>query len=83
VRVANNGYVPNKLIAPANQKVALDLVTNKTTSCARDFVIPSIKFYQLLPTTGRVTVDIPPQRAGTVMRFACSMGMYTGQIVFQ
>ena len=83
VRVANNGYVPNKLIAPANQKVALNLVTNKTTSCARDFVIPSIKFYQLLPTTGRVTVDIPPQKTGTVMRFACSMGMYTGQIVFQ
>lgn len=83
VRVANNGYIPNKLIAPADRKVTLDLVTNKTTSCARDFVVPALKFYQLLPSTGRVTVEIPPQKAGTVMRFACSMGMYTGQIVFQ
>ena len=82
LRVANSGYIPEVLRAPANQPVALDLVTNKTTSCARDFVIPSLKVYQLLPTTGRVTVNIPPQKPGTVIRFACSMGMYTGQIVF-
>jgi sulfite exporter TauE/SafE len=83
LQVANNGYFPKALYAPANQKVALALVTNKTTSCARDFVIPAIKYYQLLPITGRTTVDIPPQTPGTVMRFTCSMGMYTGQIVFQ
>ncbi len=83
LRVANNGYVPNVLHAPANRQVALALVTNKTTSCARDFVIPKLKVYQLLPNTGRVTVNIPPQTPGTVMRFACSMGMYTGQIVFE
>jgi hypothetical protein len=28
-------------------------------------------------------MTIPPQKAGTVMRFACSMGMYTGQILFE
>ncbi len=83
LRVANSGYIPEVLYAPANRAVALDLVTSKTTSCARDFVIPGLKFYQLLPNTGRVTVDIPPQKSGAVLRFACSMGMYTGQIVFQ
>lgn len=80
--VANGGYFPNVLYAPANQEVKLDLVTDKTYSCARDFVIPALKYYQLLPDTGRVTVNIPPQKPGTVMRFTCSMGMYTGQIVF-
>lgn len=83
LRVVNSGYLPNVLYAPANQEVKLDLVTNKTYSCARDFVIPALKYYQLLPDTGRVTVKIPPQTPGTVMRFTCSMGMYTGQIVFQ
>jgi hypothetical protein len=29
-----------------------------------------------------VPVNIPAQAAGTVMRFSCSMGMYTGEIVF-
>ncbi len=33
LRVANSGYIPEVLRAPANQTVALDLVTNKTTSC--------------------------------------------------
>jgi sulfite exporter TauE/SafE len=82
LRVANNGYTPKVLRAPANQKLSLDLVTNRTTSCARDFVIPALKYYKLLPETGRVTVEVPPQKPGAVIRFACSMGMYTGQIVF-
>lgn len=83
LRVGNSGYTPKVLRAPANQKVSLDLVTAETYSCSRDFVIPSIDFYQLLPETGRVTVEISPQTPGTVMRFTCSMGMYTGQIVFE
>lgn len=83
LQVVNDGYVPDVLRAPANQEVSLDLVTDKTYSCARDFVIPALKVYQLLPETGRVTVTIPPQKPGTVMRFTCSMGMYTGQILFE
>ncbi len=83
LKVANDGYIPDVLRAPANQEVSLDLVTDKTYSCARDFVIPALKFYQLLPETGRMTVSIPPQKSGTVMRFTCSMGMYTGQILFE
>ena len=81
--VKNNGYFPATLRAKANEAISLDLVTDKTFSCARDFVIPALKYYTLLPDTGRVTVSIPAQEAGTVMRFTCSMGMYTGQIVFE
>jgi sulfite exporter TauE/SafE len=81
--VKNNGYYPQVLRAPANQPVTLDLVTNKTFSCARDFVIPDLKYYQLLPETGRVSVSIAPQQAGTTIGFTCSMGMYTGEIVFE
>jgi sulfite exporter TauE/SafE len=83
LKAANNGYFPRTLQAKANQSLKLDLVTDKTYSCARDFVIPALDFYTLLPETGRVRVDIPPQEPGTVMRFTCSMGMYTGQIVFE
>lgn len=82
LKVANNGYFPKTLYAKANTPLSLSLVTNNTFSCARDFVIPALKYYQLLPTTGRVSVEIPAQSAGTVIPFTCSMGMYTGQIVF-
>lgn len=83
LRVLGNGYSPRVLRAPANRTVSLNLVTNKTYSCARDFVIPALKYHQLLPETGRVTVAIPPQKPGAILRFTCSMGMYTGQIIFE
>jgi sulfite exporter TauE/SafE len=83
LRVGNNGYSPQTLGAPANKTVTLNLITNQTYSCARDFVIPVLNYYQLLPDTGTVQVSIPAQPAGTRLFFTCSMGMYTGQIVFQ
>jgi plastocyanin domain-containing protein len=81
--VQNQGYFPRLLKASANEPVVLSLITNQTYSCSRDFVIPSLNFYQLLPDTGTVQVDIPAQPAGTRMFFTCSMGMYTGMIVFE
>jgi sulfite exporter TauE/SafE len=83
LNVGNSGYFPQTLAAPAGKDFILNLVTNQTYSCARDFVIPSLNFYQLLPDTGTVQVSIPAQPAGTRIRFTCSMGMYTGQIIFQ
>ena len=80
--VENNGYFPRTLHAKADTALSLALVTDNTVSCARDFVIPALKVYELLPKTGTVTVDIPPQAAGSVLNFTCSMGMYSGQIVF-
>jgi sulfite exporter TauE/SafE len=83
LNVNNDGYFPRTLSAPADTTVTLNLVTNQTYSCARDFVIPSLNVYQLLPDTGTMQVSIPAQPKGTTMFFTCSMGMYTGQIVFQ
>ncbi len=79
----NNGYTPRNLQAMAEQPVKLRVVTQNTTSCALAFTIPELNLAQDLPTTGSITLDIPPQPKGKVMRFSCSMGMYTGQIVFQ
>ena len=83
LNVNNDGYFPRSLSAPADTTVTLNLVTNQTYSCARDFVIPSLDVYELLPDTGTMQVSIPAQPKGTTMFFTCSMGMYTGQIVFQ
>ncbi len=83
LRAENRGYSPARLIAQADVPVTLTIVTDNTTSCARDFVIPAIKYYVLLPVTGAEMVQISPQPAGTTMRFTCSMGMYTGLIEFR
>ena len=81
--VRNDGYFPETVSAPAGMDFTLDLVTNKTYSCARDFVIPALNYYELLPATGTIQVNIPAQKKGSTMYFTCSMGMYTGRIVFQ
>lgn len=78
----NNGYSPQRLAAKAGEPIVLYVVTADTFSCARDFVIPAIGFETLLPQSGTVQVNIPAQSAGTVLRFTCSMGMYTGVIEF-
>ncbi len=79
----NNGYSPNVLYAKAGVPVALTLVTENTRSCSRSFVIPSLSIRQLLPETGSVRIDLPPQRAGSTVFFSCSMGMYSGWINFE
>jgi hypothetical protein len=81
--VQNEGYFPQTLSAPAGKDFMLNLVTDETYSCARDFVIPALDYYELLPDTGTVQVNIPAQEKGSTLFFTCSMGMYTGQIVFQ
>jgi sulfite exporter TauE/SafE len=83
LNVENSGYSPAVMTAPANTELTLNLVTNETYSCARDFVIPKLNFYMLLPATGVMQTTIPPQKAGTTLFYTCSMGMYTGQIVFE
>jgi sulfite exporter TauE/SafE len=81
--VQNEGYFPRTLSAPAGKDFTLNLVTDQTYSCSRDFVIPALDYYELLPDTGTVKVNIPAQEVGSTLFFTCSMGMYTGQIVFE
>jgi uncharacterized protein len=81
--VENAGYFPQTLSAAANEALTLSLITDQTYSCARDFVIPALDYYELLPDTGTVQVSIPAQPKGTKLFFTCSMGMYTGQILFE
>jgi sulfite exporter TauE/SafE len=82
LNVKGNGYEPRVLHAPAGKALQLKLVSNNTYSCSLAFVIPSLNVQKVLQPTGVEIIDIPAQKKGSVMPFSCSMGMYTGQIVF-
>jgi sulfite exporter TauE/SafE len=82
VEAVNDGYVPPIVHAPAGVPVKLNLVTKGTYSCSRAFVIPELNIQEILPARGAVQVSIPAQKDGKQMAFACSMGMYTGRIIF-
>lgn len=83
INVVNEGYTPALQRARAGAPVKLRLVTDNTTSCARDFVIPSLNINELLPKTGLIEIPLPAQPAGSELFYTCSMGMYTGKIVFE
>ncbi|GAA0401784.1 hypothetical protein GCM10009530_62070 [Microbispora corallina] len=82
VRVLNDEYSPNRIVARANQRTRLVLVTKETTNCTQDFVIPTLSLERVLPATGRTVVDLgvrPPGR----LPFTCAMGEHTGVIIFK
>jgi sulfite exporter TauE/SafE len=83
LNAVNNGYQPQILQALANTPITLNVVTNNTRSCSRSFVIPKLRVEKLLPETGSVAISIPAQKPGTELFFTCSMGMYSGKIIFQ
>ncbi len=82
IDVLNTGYAPRRLSARAGIPIEITFVTENVFSCSLALVIPELRIEQMLPTTGEVTIEIPAQPAGKVLRYSCSMGMYTGEIVF-
>lgn len=82
INAENAGYSPNVVYAKAGVPVRLELITDNTQSCTRAFTIPVLNVAEILPKTGTKVVEIPAQKAGKIS-FSCSMGMYTGVIVFQ
>jgi hypothetical protein len=82
IMVNSGGYSPSELHARPGQPLQLAMVTKDTYSCARAFVIPSLQVEKILPENGTTLVDVPPQQAGSKLYFSCSMGMYSGVIVF-
>jgi uncharacterized protein len=82
IQVSENGYSPSILHLPANQAVSLEWVTENTQACSRSVVIPGLDYQKILPPTGRVRLDIPAQKKGTILRYTCSMGMYPSQLIF-
>ena len=82
LNAGDHGYSPRTLHARSNRPIKLNMVTRGTYSCSRDFVIPALNIEQILPASGTVVIDIPAQKQGAVLQFTCSMGMYTGRIIF-
>jgi sulfite exporter TauE/SafE len=80
--VKNNGYQPSQVSAKAGIPIRLRLVSKDVYSCSLAFVLPTLNIMESLYPTGETWIDIPPQKKGTYMPFSCSMGMYTGMIVF-
>lgn len=79
IRVSNEAYSPGRIQVKSGQPIRITLLTEKTTGCTRGFFVPSLNIQKVLPVTGQTVINLPAQKPG-VIRFVCSMGMYSGTI---
>ena len=79
---AKGGYTPKELNAKANIETVLKITTKNTFDCSSALVIPTLNIKKNLPPSGTTDIAIPPQKAGTKISAACSMGMYAFEISF-
>jgi|SRR3989338_2356614 len=79
---AKGGYRPRLTYAKAEMPTTLKVRTQGTFDCSSALVIPSLNYRRNLQPSGETEIEIPPQKAGTVMKGLCSMGMYNFQIRF-
>ncbi|MEK7170950.1 MAG: sulfite exporter TauE/SafE family protein [Patescibacteria group bacterium] len=82
INITDDGYQPNYQTAVADVPTKLKLVSKDAYSCATSFVISSLGIQRILEPNDTQTITLPPRPAGR-LRYSCSMGMYTGQIIFQ
>ncbi len=79
---ARGGYSPSRIFAKADKDTTLKVTTKNTFDCSSAFTIPSLKINKNLPVTGVTEFNIPPQKPGTKLDAACTMGMYSFTIEF-
>jgi plastocyanin domain-containing protein len=76
------GYSPKTSTAKAGMPTVIRVTTRGTFDCSSYVVIPGIGYSVHLPPTGEKEIEIPPQKAGSIMQVFCGMGMYNFQIAF-
>lgn len=83
VITAKGGYSPKSSAAKAGVPTIIRVVTDNTVDCSSSLSIPAINYHKDLPRTGETDIEVPAQAAGTVLRGACSMGMYGFTVDFE
>jgi plastocyanin domain-containing protein len=82
INVKNTGYEPAVVHARADVPVTLRMVSKNVRSCSLAVIIPALDVFKILEPTGVSEIEIPAQAPGTRMTYSCSMGMYSGTIIF-
>ncbi len=79
MRQLRNGYTPN--VFRVKRGIPVHWIIDSTTaySCSSTIVVPSLGIQRSL-FLGENVIEFTPQEAG-IIRFSCSMGMYSGQFI--
>lgn len=75
---AGRGYIPDRLEVEVGRPVRWVITSTNSYSCASSLIVPSLKINKRLEA-GENIIEFTPTQTGSI-RFACSMGMYSGVI---
>ncbi len=79
---AKGGYWPRLTKAKANVPTVIKFKTKGTFDCSSAVTIPSLNYRTILSASGETLVNVPAQKAGSVLSGSCSMGMYGFSVEF-
>lgn len=79
---AKGGYFPSASIAKAGIPTKLIVKTTGTYDCSSLLVIRSLKYRNILPSTGETEIALGTFNTGDVLQGSCGMGMYNFSINF-
>ena len=79
---ARGGYAPRVSQAQAGMPTILRVKTQGTFDCSAAMSIPSLGYQKILPASGVTDIEVPSQKAGTVLQGLCAMGMYNFAVQF-
>src|SRR3989344_1848895 len=65
---AGNGYSPRLTLAKADVPTILRMKTAGAFSCASALTIPKLGVRKNLPLSGTTDIEIPPQKAGSILQ---------------
>lgn len=84
--IVQGGFQPNRITIPEGEAVRLTFERREHTPCSREVVFRSreqaLELRRELPPNQRVTIDLPPLKAGEV-EFRCGMNMLRGIVTVQ
>jgi RND family efflux transporter MFP subunit len=80
VTVTKAAFEPSELAMRAGRPLRIVFTRRDEDTCATEVVVPSLGIRKALPLGKPVTIDLPPQAAGSVA-FMCGMDMLRGAIV--
>ena len=82
IEVTKDGFSPPSVNVEAGARVDLVFVRRTDETCAKEVAVPSMNARKALPLNERVSIRLPPSKAGT-LAFACGMNMLKGTVVIR
>lgn len=76
------GYKPANIIVQNGKPIKFEFLRQESAPCSEMVIFPDFQTTLTLPMGQKVTIELPPLRAG-IYNFTCQMGVYKGKVIVE